>query len=820
MADAQIRITADTSQAERALGNLNNTIRGLASVVIGAGVAKSLVDMASAAQEMTNKLISVSSGVDQANAKFLMLAATAQRTGSNLGGTVDLFQKLAQSEVLAGSSSEALTKITENFNKTLQISGASGAGAAAALYQFAQAMQKGTLNGDEFRTIQETNGYMLRILQKELGKTATELRQMATDGKLSAEILAKALYNSNQIAEDYGKTIRTIPQALENLKTSAMTTFKVFDDATGFSRALVAALELLANNLDIIVSATAGLAAAFVAINFGAIIAGVRSLAVAMVGLGTVMGPIGVAAAAIAGIGTYLAMNKVIEDAKKKTEELNNEQDKGLKLTHQRNQQALDLDKTLKQQIGTLRETNNIEARATPIKSLQLEIEKALAVEREKYKKTGEAMLPQMERELATETRRKILNDERLSVDRQILDIKASTNSLAIMDANESAVALDMERFRLSVTQETYNLRSREIEQVTRLNKEMAAGRDIARANQDAMGRIGVSGIVDPRTAAIEETIFTRRQQYGTAYTKELEAQDRITQNTLFNLQQQANVTKILGDLTREMTPTETAQRAGSMFGGTREGIETDIQRQMKAVDLLRSQGLISQQSYADQSVLIEKTKLDNILQLEQKNSEARLRINGVTNDAIIKAVQDQQKNVQMIQQGGIQGFQGVLGALSNVFSSMGAQNKKAFEAHKTLAVAQALISTYQAAAQAIAFPPGPPLSFIYVAGAIAAGMAQVNAIRSQQYSGRALGGPVMGGTSYIVGERGPELFTPSQTGNITRNDQLGGGSTNVNFTIVANDASSFDDLLIQRRGMITQMVSDAMLERGHRSMV
>ena len=174
-----------------------------------------------------------------------------------------------------------------------------------------------------------------------------------------------------------------------------------------------------------------------------------------------------------------------------------------------------------------------------------------------------------------------------------------------------------------------------------------------------------------------------------------------------------------------------------------------------------------------------------------------------------------------MIQQGGVVGAQGMLGALMSVTGQMSQTSRKAFEAHKAAATAQAIISTYQAAAMAIAFPPGPPLSFIYVAGAIAAGLAQVAQIRSQQYSGRALGGPVMGGKSYIVGESGPELFTPSTTGNITRNSDLqGGGVTNVNFTIVANDTTGFDQLLASRKGVIQQIISDAMLEKGRRSMV
>ena len=39
----------------------------------------------------------------------------------------------------------------------------------------------------------------------------------------------------------------------------------------------------------------------------------------------------------------------------------------------------------------------------------------------------------------------------------------------------------------------------------------------------------------------------------------------------------------------------------------------------------------------------------------------------------------------------------------------------------------------------------------------------------------RAAGGPVRAGGTYLVGERGPELFTPNSSGNITPNSGLGG---------------------------------------------
>ena len=48
----------------------------------------------------------------------------------------------------------------------------------------------------------------------------------------------------------------------------------------------------------------------------------------------------------------------------------------------------------------------------------------------------------------------------------------------------------------------------------------------------------------------------------------------------------------------------------------------------------------------------------------------------------------------------------------------------------------------------------------------------------------RAMGGPVMAGGSYIVGEKGPELFTPNGSGNITPNGGFGGGA---NITVNVN---------------------------------
>jgi hypothetical protein len=57
----------------------------------------------------------------------------------------------------------------------------------------------------------------------------------------------------------------------------------------------------------------------------------------------------------------------------------------------------------------------------------------------------------------------------------------------------------------------------------------------------------------------------------------------------------------------------------------------------------------------------------------------------------------------------------------------------------------------------------------------------------------RASGGPVYAGSPYIVGERGPELFVPRQSGGIIPNNQMAAaGGVTINMTVTTPDANSF----------------------------
>tara|TARA_R100000231_G_scaffold28505_1_gene25305 strand:+ start:11009 stop:13456 length:2448 start_codon:yes stop_codon:yes gene_type:complete len=149
-------------------------------------------------------------------------------------------------------------------------------------------------------------------------------------------------------------------------------------------------------------------------------------------------------------------------------------------------------------------------------------------------------------------------------------------------------------------------------------------------------------------------------------------------------------------------------------------------------------------------------------------------------------------------------------------FEALGTMNRKAFQAYKAFAIAEAIVSTYQGAAKALgAFPP--PFNFIAAAAVIAQGFAQVNQIKSANYSGRQMGGPVGAGQTYMVGERGPETFrAPAGGGTIIPNGQ--GGGVNVNFTVNAIDAQSFNSALSRQRNTIVGIVNEAVNNTGRRA--
>ena len=92
----------------------------------------------------------------------------------------------------------------------------------------------------------------------------------------------------------------------------------------------------------------------------------------------------------------------------------------------------------------------------------------------------------------------------------------------------------------------------------------------------------------------------------------------------------------------------------------------------------------------------------------------------------------------------------------------------------------------------------------------------------------KADGGPVAGGQPYIVGEQGPEWFVPNGAGSIIPNGKspsMPGGSDsstattqapiNINFSVRAMDARSFQSAMVQNKAVVVGIVNQALNMRG-----
>jgi lambda family phage tail tape measure protein len=94
----------------------------------------------------------------------------------------------------------------------------------------------------------------------------------------------------------------------------------------------------------------------------------------------------------------------------------------------------------------------------------------------------------------------------------------------------------------------------------------------------------------------------------------------------------------------------------------------------------------------------------------------------------------------------------------------------------------------------------------------------------------KADGGPVAGGQPYIVGEQGPEWFVPNGAGAIIPNGKSPGGASvaggnasnitapapiNINFSVRAMDARSFQSAMVQNKAVVVGIVNQALNMRG-----
>ena len=109
---------------------------------------------------------------------------------------------------------EGVDASTELLLKTLQISGATTAGASAFILQFGQALGTGRATGEELNTILEQNVFFGKLLAEQFGVSVGELKKLASEGKITSKVLIETLLKDpKRIRDTYAKLPITFSQA-------------------------------------------------------------------------------------------------------------------------------------------------------------------------------------------------------------------------------------------------------------------------------------------------------------------------------------------------------------------------------------------------------------------------------------------------------------------------------------------------------------------------------------------------------------------------------------------------------------------------------
>ena len=236
MAQANVRLTVDATGATRALQGvqtktdaLQRSFGGLKAAIGGIGITL-----------LARQAIKTSANFDKLNVRLGLLTKSS--------GTFARSQEIAANaqKAFGLSATEALEGITDitarlqplgvgvedikstffGFNTAAKLAGASTIEASNAFRQLAQALGSGRLQGDEFRSISEQIPTLLAPVADELNTTVGELKKFASEGKLTSDVVLRALRKIETegagslkalIANDPTQVFKNLSNATEDL---------------------------------------------------------------------------------------------------------------------------------------------------------------------------------------------------------------------------------------------------------------------------------------------------------------------------------------------------------------------------------------------------------------------------------------------------------------------------------------------------------------------------------------------------------------------------------------------------------------------------
>ena len=236
------QVTHTGNAANNAHGSLSNLksifLGSLGANIAAAAIAKvgdAIGHVFDAAQEFSS--IQARLGLivgEQGNVAALNkeIYESARRSRTEYASMAETVATLSQSAHDAFPDPKEAVDFAEKINKVMAIGGTTGENKKNAMIQLTQGLASGQLQGDEFRSIAENAPMIENIIAKTMGVSRGELKKLASEGKVTAEVIKKAmLENADDIEEAYRKMPHTFADWATDIKSVAEYAFAPLFDA-------------------------------------------------------------------------------------------------------------------------------------------------------------------------------------------------------------------------------------------------------------------------------------------------------------------------------------------------------------------------------------------------------------------------------------------------------------------------------------------------------------------------------------------------------------------------------------------------------------
>lgn len=216
------------------LGGIMNSFAGnlLANAVMNGigmikGAVNSITDTATewASVQARLKLVAGS----QENAIYLnkQIFESAQRARGGYMEMADAVIQVSQSAHDAFPDPRKAVEFMEGIQKVFAIGGASKEAQKNAMLQLTQGLASGQLQGDEFRSIAENAPMIENIIAKSMGVSRGELKKLASEGKITADVIKNAIMNNMpEIEKQFESLPKTWGDHMQSIKNKAIKAFE------------------------------------------------------------------------------------------------------------------------------------------------------------------------------------------------------------------------------------------------------------------------------------------------------------------------------------------------------------------------------------------------------------------------------------------------------------------------------------------------------------------------------------------------------------------------------------------------------------------